>query len=76
MSSSTPQRGPPAGATPHDSSHGVRWIRPERGTCTPPPLPEASAGPHETVATIVIVLTMACTALASYDLFLLTVGAT
>jgi len=55
----------------------VKWIRPDTLAYLPPPMPKSAAGERaERVnASIVIVLTLACTALALYDLFLLAAGA-
>ncbi len=54
----------------------VKWIRPDRPAYLPPPasktaIRERSERAH---AMIVLVLTLACTALAVFDLFLLASG--
>jgi hypothetical protein len=65
------------GFAPTSGPADVRWIRPP-GTPSPwmPPAPSASARDHtdRVQALIVIVLTLACTALAVFDLFLLASG--
>jgi hypothetical protein len=64
------------GFSPASAPGGVHWIRPEQPRYRPPPLPTSSA--QETSerahALIVIVLTLACTVLAIFDLFLLASG--
>lgn len=57
------------------SSVDVKWIRPSTPTHLPPML--KSAAPNRTEranALIVIVLTLACTALSLFDLVLLALG--
>jgi hypothetical protein len=65
------------GLTPAIGSADVQWIRPA-GTPDPwmPPPPSSSARDRtdQVQALIVIVLTLACTALALFDLFLLASG--
>ncbi len=63
------------GFTP-GGSPDVRLIRPATPTYMPPPMPPA-VGRHtdRMSALIVIALTLACTALALYDLVLLASGA-
>jgi len=53
---------------------GVTWIRPESSVYVPPPLPQARDRSEQTSAIVVIVLTLACTALSIFDLFLLASG--
>jgi len=64
------------GLTPAGASPDVRWIRPRAPSHLPPPMPESAARERtERVnALIVIALTLTCTALALYDLFLLAAG--
>jgi hypothetical protein len=64
------------GFEPASDSPNVRWIRPDALVHHAPPLPGAAVGGHaeRTRALIVILLTLACTALALYDLFLLAAG--
>ena len=50
----------------------VQWIHPNTPTCLPPPT-LTSAGQDRT-ALIVVVLTLACTALSLFDLVLLISG--
>lgn len=54
----------------------VKWIRPDRPTYMAPPIAKSQATEHSerAIALIVIVLTLACTVLALYDLFLLAAG--
>jgi hypothetical protein len=62
---------------PTSGSPDVRWIRPDRLAYLPPPMPKATLRERSERANalIVIVLTLACTALAIFDLFLLASGA-
>ncbi|HEY2201866.1 MAG TPA: hypothetical protein VGH56_08255 [Solirubrobacteraceae bacterium] len=55
-------------------AHNVTWIPAESATYAPPPLPKANDRSEQTSAIIVMVLTLACTALAMFDLFLLAAG--
>jgi hypothetical protein len=57
-----------------DGSPNVRWIRPESTSYSPTPLPGAGERSERTAAMIVMVLTLACTALAIFDLYLLAAG--
>jgi hypothetical protein len=59
------------------SAPNVRLIRPDRPSYLPPPMPSSRATAHSerAHALVVIVLTLACTALAIFDLFLLAAGA-
>jgi hypothetical protein len=54
----------------------VKWIRPDRPAHLPPPMPESTARERRERANtlIVTVLTLACTLLAIFDLFLLASG--
>jgi len=62
---------------PTSGSPDVRWIGPDTPVHLPPPMSKAALrGRSERAnALIVIVLTLACTALAFFDLFLLASGA-
>jgi hypothetical protein len=64
------------GFTPMSGSPEVRLIRPATPTHLPPPMPKPPARERSerTSALIVIMLTLACTALAFYDMFLLAAG--
>jgi len=64
------------GFTPASTAN-VRVIRPDRPSYLPPPMPSSQATAHSerTHALVVIVLTLACTVLAIFDLFLLAAGA-
>jgi len=64
------------GFAPASGSSEVTWIRPDRPTHLPPPMPKSAAGERteRANALIVIALTLACTALAVFDLFLLASG--
>jgi hypothetical protein len=63
------------GFTPVSGAPDVRWIRPDRPAHLPPPASKAVQERSERAnALIVIVLTLACTALAIFDLFLLAAG--
>ncbi len=59
------------------SAADVRVIRLDRPSYLPPPMPgsQATARSERAHALVVIVLTLACTALAIFDLFLLAAGA-
>ncbi|MGA2322118.1 MAG: hypothetical protein ABSG95_15520 [Solirubrobacteraceae bacterium] len=64
------------GFAPASGPSDVKWIRPDTLSYLPPP-PSESAIRERTEranALIVIVLTLACTALAIFDLFLLAAG--
>ncbi len=65
-----------AGFTLASGPADVRWIRPDRPTHLPPPMPKSSARERaeRTNALIVTVLTLACTVLAVFDLFMLASG--
>ena len=63
------------GFTSASGSLDVKWIRPDTPAHLPPPMAKSVQGRTErTNALIVIVLTLACTALSIFDLFLLAVG--
>jgi hypothetical protein len=64
------------GFTPASGSPDVRWIRPDRPAYLPPPMSKSAAGERaeRANALIVVALTLACTALAIFDLFLLAAG--
>jgi len=64
------------GLTPASGPPDVKWIRTDRSTYVPPPMPSSTARERaeRTNALIVVVLTLACTALAIFDLFLLASG--
>jgi hypothetical protein len=65
------------GFTPASGSPDVKWIRPDRTTHLPPsPMATSQAAERSERANalIVIGLTLACTVLAIYDLFLLAAG--
>ncbi len=66
----------PVGFNPASAAN-VRVLRPDGPSYLPPPMPGSQATAHSerTHALVVIVLTLACTALAIFDLFLLAVGA-
>lgn len=61
-------------AQPGYGSHGVTWTPPGSEIYAPPPMPNASNRSVRTSAIVVIVLTLACTLLSIYDLFLLAIG--
>ncbi len=62
--------------TPASGSPDVRWIRPDTAAYRSPPKSRAAIEHTEQWnAWVVIVLTFACTAVALYDLVLLTSGA-
>lgn len=58
------------------SAQDVKWIRPEGPTYLPPAMPKSQAAERSERANalIVIALTLACTGLAIFDLFLLASG--
>jgi hypothetical protein len=64
------------GFAPTSGSSDVRWIRPDRPAYLPPPASKAAIQERSERANamIVIVLTLACTVLAIFDLFLLASG--
>lgn len=63
------------GFTPVSGSPNVKWIRPDTPAYLPPPmLKSVQERTERTNALIVIVLTLACTALSLYDLLLLAAG--
>ena len=64
------------GFTPTSGAPDVRWIRPDRLAYLPPPMAKTAIRERSERANalIVIVLTLACTVLALYDLFLLAAG--
>jgi len=64
------------GFTPVSGAPDVRWIRPDKPAYLPPPASKAAVQERSERANalIVIVLTLACTALAIFDLFLLAAG--
>ena len=64
------------GFTPASAAN-VKVVRLDGPSYLPPPMPSSQATTHSerTHALVVIVLTLACTALAIFDLFLLAVGA-
>jgi len=64
------------GFTPASGAPDVKWIRPDSNVYLPPPIFKSAAKERSEQATarIVIVLTLACTILAIFDLFLLASG--
>ena len=64
------------GFTPASGAPDVKWIRPDRPAYLPPADIQVSSGERseQANALIVIVLTLACTVLAIFDLFLLASG--
>jgi hypothetical protein len=64
------------GFPPPSGPLDIKWIRPDRPTHLPPPMPasQAKERSERANALIVIVLTLACSALAIFDLFLLAAG--
>jgi hypothetical protein len=64
------------GFTPASGSPDVKWIRPNTPAYLPPPMLKSAVQERteRTNALIVIVLTLACTALSFYNLFLLASG--
>jgi hypothetical protein len=62
--------------TPASGPSDVKWIRPGGSPYLPAPMSKSMAVEHSerANAVVVIVLTLACTALAVFDLFLLAVG--
>jgi hypothetical protein len=65
------------GLAPTSGSPDVRWIRPDSHVYLPRPMSGTAVRERgeRANALIVIVLTLACTALAIFDLFLLASGA-
>jgi hypothetical protein len=57
-------------------SPDVKWIRPDTPAYLPPPMPKSTIQERaeRANALIVIVLTLACTAMSLFDLFLLAAG--
>lgn len=72
----TAGRSSQVGFTPSSGAPDVKWIRPDSQAYLPPPMSQSGATERSERATarIVIVLTLACTVLALYDLFLLAAG--
>jgi hypothetical protein len=64
------------GFMPASGAPDVKWIRPDRSAYLPPPMSKSAATERSERANalIVIVLTLACTILAIFDLFLLASG--
>ncbi len=64
------------GFAPASGSSDVRWIRPDGPAHLPPPTSKSAVRERSerTNALIVLVLTLACTTLAIFDLFLLASG--
>ena len=65
------------GFTPASGAPDVKWIRPDRHAYLPPPMSKISnlrSAANRRTPMIVIVLTLACTVLAIFDLFLLASG--
>ena len=64
------------GFTPASGAPDVKWIRPDRQAYLPPPMSKTAIRERSERANamIVIVLSLACTALAIFDLFLLASG--
>ena len=64
------------GFAPTSSAPDVKWIRPESPAYLPSPMSKSAATERSERANalIVIVLTLACTILAIFDLFLLASG--
>ncbi|HYM45542.1 MAG TPA: hypothetical protein VES65_05200 [Solirubrobacteraceae bacterium] len=64
------------GFTPASGAPDVKWIRPDTLAYLPPPMSKSAVRERteRANALIVIMLTLACTALALYDLFLLALG--
>jgi hypothetical protein len=64
------------GFMPASGPSDVKWIRPDRPVYLPPPMPktEIRERSERANALIVLALTLACTALAIFDLFLLASG--
>jgi hypothetical protein len=63
-------------ATAMSPSHEVSWIRPQSQSYAPPPMrpSQARERAERANASVVIMLTLACTALSIFDLFLLAAG--
>jgi hypothetical protein len=64
----------PTGAGLPDGGHEVKWIGPQRSVHLPPPMPTGRSRSEQAPALVVILLTLACTALCVFDLFLLAAG--
>jgi hypothetical protein len=64
------------GFAPASGPSDVKWIAPDRPDYLPPPMSKSAAieRSERANALIVIVLTLACTVLAIFDLFLLASG--
>jgi len=64
------------GFAPTSDAQDIKWIRPDRPAYLAPPIPEtpATERSERAKALIVIVLTLACTVLAIFDLILLASG--
>jgi hypothetical protein len=64
------------GFAPASDSSDVKWIRPDGPAYLPPPMSKSTATERSERANalIVTVLTLACTVLAIFDLFLLASG--
>jgi len=64
------------GFAPTSGAPDVKWIAPDRPAYLPPPMSKSAMKERSERANamIVIVLTLACTALAIFDLFLLAAG--
>ncbi len=64
------------GFAPASGPPDVKWIRPDGPAYLPPPMAESTATERSERANalIVTVLTLACTVLAIFDLFLLASG--
>ncbi len=74
MSAEAPRGEGLAGVGLPDGGHEVRWIGPRRDVYLPPPRPTGRSRSEQAPAIIVILLTLACTALCIFDLFLLASG--
>ncbi len=78
---SPPDRGTgrsgPAGLPAASAGADVKWLRPDRPAHLPPPMSasQATERSERANALIVIALTLACSGLAIFDLFLLAAGA-
>lgn len=66
----------PMSRSPGSPAPDVKWIHADRPAYTAPPMAKSDATERSerASATIVIALTLACTVLALYDLFLLAAG--
>jgi hypothetical protein len=64
------------GFTPTSGPSDVKWLRPDTPSYLPPPMSRSAVQERteRANALIVIVLTLACTALAIFDLLLLAAG--